>query len=268
MTIKAEIIADSINEYGQRLTSIECTFHRFILPEFNTYRKWSRNAQSSRAIPLSKRIAEVKENPAFPVFWGMNQKGMVASQELETAAIYDAKNTWYEAALAAADYAEILGQLKLHKQTASRILEPYLWHTSIVSSTEWDNMLNQRIHPDAQPEFKVLAEHIYEAIWNSEPQYIAAHRWHLPYISEYEKKKYEESTLMKASVARVARTSYGKKDSWNIEEDVKLFNRLVLSEPIHYSPLEHVARPIDRECLGNFDGWQQLRHLEDYWMES
>lgn len=265
MTIKAKIIADSINEYGQRLTSIECTFHRFILPEFNTYRKWSRNAQSSRAIPISKRIAEVRENPALPVLWGKNQKGMIASEILHPHEEFDARATWLGSAHAAADYAQILADLKLHKQTASRILEPYLWHTSVVTSTDWDNMFNQRIHEDAQPEFKVLAEHMYDALWNSEPQFIPSYKWHLPYISDYEKKKYEDVTLRQASVARVARTSYGKKDEWDIEEDVSLFKRLVLSEPIHYSPLEHIARPIEGECLGNFDGWQQLRHLKDYW---
>lgn len=265
MSIKAEIIADSISERGDRITTMECTFHRFILPEFNTYRKWSRNAQSSRAIPLKKRIEEVRNNTAFPVFWGKNQKGMVASEELSEEEQIDCRKTWLEAAFAAADYAEILGELKLHKQAASRILEPYLWHTSVVTSTEWDNMLNQRIHEDAQPEFKILAEHMYEAIWNSKPEVIKDHRWHLPYISFDEKVRHSESLLMRASVARVARTSYGKKSEWNIEEDLDLFERLVLSEPIHYSPLEHIARPIDRECLGNFDGWQQLRHLEDYW---
>lgn len=263
--IKATIIADSISPQGHRLTTMECTFHRFILPEFNTYRRWSRNAQSSRAIPISKRIKEVRENPAIPVHWGENQKGMVAEEELSTIAILEAYSEWIRASCSAANHAEKLASLNLHKQTAARILEPYLWHTSVVSSTEWDNMFNQRIHNDAQPEFKILAEKMYEVLHNSSPVELKPFEWHLPYISEEEKKEYGGMHLRAASVARVARTSYGKKDFWDINEDIKLFKRLVLSEPIHYSPLEHIARPSDRIELGNFGYWQQLRHLENYW---
>jgi thymidylate synthase ThyX len=268
LKIKAEIIADSISVDGNRLTTMECTFHRFILPEFNTYRKWSRNAQSSRAVPISKRIKEVQENTAFPVYWGKNQKGMVAEEELDQQKVSESKLTWLEAALAAADYATILAEIGLHKQTASRILEPYLWHTSVVSSTEWDNMFNQRIHPDAQPEFKMLAEHMFEALSNSKPELVNNAQWHLPYVSVNEKQLYEPSVLRQVSVARVARTSYGKKDEWNLKEDIALFERLALSEPIHYSPLEHVARPSSNNNFGNFDGWQQLRHMKDYWSIS
>ena len=73
MGLCARVLLDSISPAGVRLTTMEATFHRFILPEFNTHRAFSRNAASSRAIPIKKVIAAVRDDPAMPVFWGKNQ---------------------------------------------------------------------------------------------------------------------------------------------------------------------------------------------------
>jgi hypothetical protein len=262
MKISAKVIADSISPDGDRLTTMECTFHRFILPEVNTYRMWSRNAASSRAIPLKRRIKEVRENPAIPVHWGLNEKGMVASEELPIIASTDAFGTWMEAAMAASDYAEILLGLNLHKQTASRILEPFLWHTSVISSTNFSNCFEQRIHADAQPEFRLLAIEMKKAIDDSVPVEIGYREWHLPYLSDNDTVLSEEDKK-KVCVARVARSSYLNQDKTNIEADLELYERLVSAEPPHLSPFEMVATPAvpGETVLGNFDGWHQFRHL-------
>jgi thymidylate synthase ThyX len=260
--IEATIIADSISEEEYRLTTIECTFHRFILPEINTYRMWSRSAQSSRAIPLNKRITEVKENPAIPVYWGKNQRGMVAEEELSYEQQVEAESVWVEAANAAADYATYLQQMNLHKQTAARILEPYLWQTNVISSVDWNNMFRQRIHPDAQPEFKVLAEKIKEELENSTPTLVQQKEWHLPYISDEERNSYDIETLKKVSVARVAKTSYGNQGGWDVEKDLQLEERLFNAEPKHYAPYEMIATPAGMFApKGNLLGWRQLRHM-------
>lgn len=260
--IKARIIADSISPQDFRLTTIECTFHRFILPEVNTYRMWSRSAQSSRAIPLNKRIKEVEENPAVPVYWGKNQRGMVAEEELTEAEKVEAESVWKESAQAAVDYAKYLQGMNVHKQTAARILEPYLWQTNVISSTDWDNMFKQRIHPDAQPEFRVLAEKIKQALEESEPQPVDVGEWHLPYITEEEKETFDIDTVKKASVARVAKTSYGNQGGWDIEKDLELEQRLFSAEPKHYAPYEMIATPAGMFApQGNFVGWKQLRHM-------
>jgi hypothetical protein len=71
-------------------------------------------------------------------------------------------------------------------------------------------------------------------------------------------------TERKVSAARCARVSYlthdGKRD---IEADLTLYDRLV--EGGHWSPLEHVATPnrYGMGSLGNFHGWEQLRHRQD-----
>lgn len=260
--INAKVIEDSISPKGDRLTTIECTFHRFILPEVNTYRQFSRSAMSSRAIKLKDRIAEVRNNPAIPVYWGREQIGMVAKEELSIEEQAQAEILWLEAAEDAATHAERLGSMEVHKQTAARILEPFLWQTNVISSTEWDNMFRQRIHPDAQPEFKILAEKIKEALDNSVPNFINLGEWHLPYISRTEKEAYDVESLKKISVARVARTSYGRGKAWNPEKDLSLENRLFTADPKHYAPYEMVATPTFMPIVeGNFSGWRQLRHL-------
>ena len=82
MTTFAKIIADSISETGERLTTVQVKFHRYILSEVNTHRVFSRNYSSSRAIPISKLIEQVRKDPAMPVYWGKNKAGMQAEQKL------------------------------------------------------------------------------------------------------------------------------------------------------------------------------------------
>ena len=81
--VRAEVIADSVPSFpGRRLTTFVLKFPRFILPEFNTHRMLSKNASSSRAIPVQKMIDAVIDGPAVPMFWGKNQPGMQAQVEL------------------------------------------------------------------------------------------------------------------------------------------------------------------------------------------
>lgn len=261
--IQATVIADSISPNGDRLTTMECRFHRFILPEVNTHRMLSKSAQSSRAIPLNKRIEEVRQNPALPVFWGRSQVGMVAEKELDNEP--ELVSIWLEAAQAAADYALILGQAKLHKQTASRVLEPFLWQTNVMSSTDfgWKNLLRLRDHPDAQPEFRALAIEIRKAYEASVPRELGYGEWHLPYIED-ENLDIPLVECQRVSVARVARTSYGSPDGFDWNSDLELEQRLYSADPRHDAPYEMVARPTKENVLGNFDGWEQLRHIDGW----
>lgn len=267
MNIKAKIVCDSISPNGDRLTTIECVFPRYILPEVLTHRMISKSAQSSRAIPISKRIEEVRENPYIPIHWGQNKAGMVAEIEVSDETKDEAESVWREAALAAADYAHYLGQLKIHKQVASRILEPFLWQTNVMSSTSfgWDNLIKLRAHPDAQTEFQELAVSIRHELNNSRPKYIEYGQMHLPYITQSELDNHGIYKCQKASVARVARTSYGNQGGWDIEKDLELEKRLFSADPKHDAPYEMPACPtVDKNIKGNYNGWLQLRHNKDW----
>lgn len=59
-TITAEIVADSIGSDVPRLTTMQLRFPRFILAEFNTHRVFSRNARSSRAVPIETMLREIE----------------------------------------------------------------------------------------------------------------------------------------------------------------------------------------------------------------
>ena len=108
MTISAKIVADSISTQGIRLTTMELSYHRFIHSEFMTHRMFSRNAASSRAIPVEKMLKQVKENPAMPIHWGKNQPGMQAKEEITNASNvgYD----WELAALAAVKKTRVMNK--------------------------------------------------------------------------------------------------------------------------------------------------------------
>lgn len=258
----AKVICDSISPTEVRLTSIEVKFHRFILPEVNTYKMISKSASSSRAVPISKRLEEVRERPQTPVEWGKNQRGMVAEEMLDEDAAHDALRIWLEAGEAAAIYAKALDVLGVHRQVASRLLEPFIEQTMLLTSVDYQNMFRQRIHPDAQPEFRELAIAIKEAYDASEPGLIGYGEWTLPYVLD-EERYMDISILKKLSVARVARTSYGNQSQADIEKDLQLFDRLRNAEPPHSAPFEPVATPAHPgvQVLGNYPGWHQFRHI-------
>ncbi len=66
--IKAKIILDSENQGGDRLTTWILTYPRFIHSELMTHRMFSRNAASSRAIPVKRMMEQIVNNPAVPEF--------------------------------------------------------------------------------------------------------------------------------------------------------------------------------------------------------
>jgi thymidylate synthase ThyX len=296
MAFDAKVLVDSRSPAGHRLTTLEATFPRFVLAEFNTHRVFSRNSASSRAIPIAKQLRRVLEDPYVPIEFGANQPGMQAGAALIGAKRETAEQEWLRArddavrrvlGLVAepgafprdADLSEDLGRveeairertqpaewLNVHKQVANRLLEPFMWHTVIVTATEWENFWNLRCHPDAQPEIRLVAERMRAASEASDPVELGRGEWHLPLIRPEDREEVASTRdLIKVSAGRCARVSYlthaGKRD---LSADVELHDRLLTSG--HMSPLEHPARPLDEaelregEWNGNFRGWCSYR---------
>lgn len=272
MTITARIIADSVGADAPRLTTLELRYPRFIHAEFMTHRVFSRNASSSRAIPVRKLIDDVIGDPAMPVHWGKNQKGMQAFEVLSDYDASLAKERWLKARDSAVAHAMALDAIGAHKQIVNRVLEPFSHITVTVTATEWSNFFGLRCHADAQPEIRTLADAVYDAMQASRPRFLGIGEWHLPYINEEEHRNNVIKTedLIKMSVSRCARTSYlthDKKEP-SLEQDLALYERLVGSVPLHASPAEHQARPdmrgadrrwVNPELHGNLTGWVQYR---------
>jgi thymidylate synthase ThyX len=261
MTISARVVADSVSRSGHRVTTQVWVYHRTIHGEVMTHRMLSRNASSSRAIPVRKSIEMIRENPAVPIHWGKNQAGMQAYEEVENKE--QAEGVWRESCSLALRQAEKMLELGLHKQVINRILEPYSWITVVVSATEWDNFYNLRDHAAAEPHIRRLAEVALAAQNASTPQLVEYGDWHLPFISSEERAAHPIELLIKCSVARAARVSYLNHDGTtpNIEKDVALHDRLVIEQPVHASPAEHQATPFldGTRRSGNFIGWMQYR---------
>ncbi len=279
MTIQATIIADSISNSGARIVTLECQYPRFIHGEVMTHRVFSRNAMSSRAVPVAKMIEQVRTDPAMPSHWGANQAGMQAKAEVQHAMA--AKDLWCQAAKKAAEFAEAMNEIGLHKQVANRVLEPFQWMRTIITATQWENFFELRLHPDAQPEFQALAGKIAEAMAASTPVKRSARgkwdedhhkHWHLPFVTEQERELVTVSLLPKISAARCARVSYLTHDGENPDmvKDLALFERLVGSRPLHASPIEHQAVPMDSAwgVSKNFVGWQQFREIYEHNLQA
>ena len=143
--IKARIIADSVNSHGNRITTFVLTYPRFIHAELLTHRLFSRNAASSRAIPASKMIKDVEEDPFIPVAWQKAHKGMQGTEYFEHPLVEDFINLWLEARDSVVEKAKLMLEGEaLTKQLVNRILEPYQWYTCIVTCTELDNFFELR----------------------------------------------------------------------------------------------------------------------------
>jgi thymidylate synthase ThyX len=298
MTITAKIIADSIrsdraNGFTQpfgRITTYELEFPRFILPEFNTHRLFSRNAQSSRAVPVAKMIENIRENPAMPSHWGKAEPGMQAKEECNEYIIWEQgphqyprtrENMWLDLMAQSTDYAEALANAGYHKQIVNRLTEPYAHIKVVCTATEYDNFFWLRRHPDAQPEIRELANAMWEAMQASTPVPLGWCEWHVPYYKDgYFKPDGKSETSVSDAImissSCCAQVSYRKLDD-SLEKAAKIYERLVESKPIHASPFEHQAYPLQTRqdaafthedkrgnlWSGNFKWWGQYRQLLD-----
>lgn len=282
---RATVVADSIS-HGQRITTLQLSYWRAIHGELMTHRVFSRNAMSSRAVPITKMIEQVLRYAVQPLHWGSNKPGMQAGAQLEGDALAQAIAEWNKAAVSAARHAQVLSDVGLHKQVANRILEPFQWMHTIVTATDWDNFWALRVHPAAMPEMQHLATLMRGAYDASTPMQLDVGDWHLPYVTEEEYSQHAIEVALKLSTARCARVSFLNHDNSSpiVAKDIKLHDDLVAGDPKHASPSEHQATPwplpdgwadsgstmsawgyVEHTSRwGNFKGWNQYRkYIED-----
>lgn len=241
----------------------------------------SRNASSSRAIPVEKLIQDVLYDPAVPLFWGANQKGMQAVDqcaELVSAPTFTGgcedltnEGAWLRARDFAVQMARAFSEAGYHKQLVNRLLEPFSHITVVCSSTNWSNFLALRDHLDAEPHIQILAREIRKALDGAEVQELQPGEWHLPFVGTCQ----EDKEMLVLSAARCASTSYKTVDGFDmtIERAVALVDNLIGSTPMHSSPFEHVAQADvfenvglfgtykNRRQHGNFTGFRQWRKM-------
>lgn len=231
----AKIIADSIASNGVRITSMEVTYPWIIHNEIMTHRKFSRNSASSRAIPVKRLIANVKENPFVPVFREAN-KGMQPGE-----IITDGKHLitrWEDFVDESIKFTQFMLDNNVAKEIANRPLNMIMWNTILITATDWNNFVNLRCNPLAQREMRLTAEAMEEALNSSKPEEAETH---LPYISAEDRYDYTLPDLLKLSTARCARLSYLTHDGVrDVSKDLELHDNNLLPNK-HMSAFEHCA---------------------------
>lgn len=298
--MQVKLIKDSIAN-GIRICTFVLVYPRIIHSELMTHRVFSRNAASSRAIPTKAIIQNLRDDPAEIVWWGKNISGMQAKEELKGWQLKLAKFGWATARELAILAARFMNAVGLHKQIANRVLEPFQNIRVVVTSTEWNNFMALRNHPDAQPEFAALARMMKEAMEASTPEILQPGEWHIPYMirgttregndcwyshvnGKVSAQWYLLEDALKISASMAAQESYRKSDP-SLEKAEKIFTQLIESKPCHASPVEHQAMAmqfhtdyaapnpnewpqgvthIDRNhqfWSGNLRGWIQHRQL-------
>jgi thymidylate synthase ThyX len=276
--ISAKIIADSIGPKEDRITSFVLTFPRIILAELNTHRMFTRNSASSRAIPFRKMIEAVSKHPFVPIAWQKEHSGMQGYEYFEGhhEKAY-LRGKWLDARDAAVASAERLHEgiresvygwagdirqapirenTQLTKQLCNRILEPFMWHTAILTATEFSNFFALRDNEAAEIHIRELARAMRQEMGSSTPKILKAGEWHIPFgddidnaqvslttgIYDYSSPEHLEARI-KIAVARCARVSYttiGSDKKHDYAADIQLYEKLLTSG--HMSPFEHVAK--------------------------
>ncbi len=279
---EAKIILDSVGPNEARLTTFELQYPRIVHAELMTHRVFSRNSASSRAIPTEKLLGRIEEDPMLPVWWGKNQSGMQAREELEGEALAEAKRVWLLSVMDGVRAARALGATGLHKQIANRAAELGMFITVVVTATEYDNFFALRDHGAAQPELADVAGKAHRLWQQSEPKRLRSGQWHLPYVTGYDddlltdsESLYSSDEVCRISIGRCAAVSYLNQDKRDPPEDLARAKKLATAG--HMSPFEHVAQAMTEEewvqygtqaaaCwvdsrvpMGNLWGWRQYR---------
>ena len=290
--IVARVIQDSVSQDNKRITTFELEYPRYVHAELMTHRLFSRNAASSRAIPVTAMHKHIEDNTATPVTWQKNQAGMQSSVDIVGEELAEVKRLWVKARDAALASAKELFDAGLHKQWANRPTEAFQMMKTVVTATEWDNWYWLRNHTDAQPDIHELALCMFEAQKQSTPQLLFWEEWHVPYVTRIVEEgsplQYfvggqeitaEEAIIVSASCC--AQVSYRKSDD-TLDKAKMIYDKLINSEPVHASPVEHQATPMrfakvtegveweegvthlnkdGTYASGNFKGWIQYRQL-------
>jgi hypothetical protein len=241
--------------------------------EIEKHRMLSSNSSSSRAIPLSKLTKQVREDPYTPFDVRKSQKGMQGDERLAGLDLAGFQQSWRNRAVRMADHAEhLFDTYGVHKQHINRLLEPFAWQYKVITATEWDNFFALRLAPDAQPDIRIAAECMREAIDNATCIERGAGDWHIPFERDADRELslYERLAISAARCARISYVNHGRTDI-SYEKDMELADMLIKQK--HLTPLEHQAVPLtryeDRSHVdrrgemwsGNFRGWVQFRKM-------
>lgn len=298
----AKMIADSISSItGIRMMTIQVDMPRIVLAELNTHGALCKNTSSSRAIPVPTLIKQVRDNPAMPVRFGAANKGMQdAGPHDGKVTVFDPENgwigasaqlAWKDAAEQAAEVAENFHNAGYAKQICNRLTEPFQWSRVVLSGTDWENFLWLRNHYMADPTIEAVAIAIEEVMAKSTPVVLNPGEWHVPYYNDGVWKPSDKLTFLTAGHSTVvdkfghslehalmisssccAQASYRQLDD-TVEKATRVSANLNLrgeqpDEPVHASPLEHQATPIEPTHIDEDPAYDRNSYFPGTWQDG
>ena len=258
-----KVIADSEGP-GGRITTLEVTYPLAVHWDFLRHQIFSAYEQthsvaSNRAIPTSLYLRRIMQEPAEPLWWGKNQPGMVAREEMTGWRLRVGKFVFAFGRIVAVMVGLILARLGFHKEISNWSAMPHAWVTQIVTATDWTNFFALRIHPSARAEMRKIATMMRTTIAQSKPRKLDAGEWHLPYVTDDERAAMDGFILRNVSAAQCARVSILKHDNANYVE-MELDKARKLATDGHMSPFDHPAMALPTsERVGNLRGFKSAR---------
>lgn len=277
---KAKIVADSISPEGIRARSVEFDIPTIVLAELNKHRVFSGSTMSMRAIPVSKMVKMVEEDPYFPPEYRSKKRGMSGGDLLDAWDVHSAKMLIEHHMKYSIDLVRELDRYGLHKSICNRYLYPFSWSTCLVTSTEWDNFFELRLAKDADPPIRETAIRIYNCMEESTPIDLKPGEWHAPYANKFGWSVTKSNAYQAAAkCARVSYLLHGDNKKPTPEEDIERADQLRNDK--HLVPFEHILTPMERwienewtitpgcTCIdknrqvwsGNSRGWIQMRKI-------
>lgn len=282
------ILADSTNWTKSRLTSFLFPLPTCLLAELRTHRllkysftentaidhslDFSVNANSDRAIPISKKIESIEKYPYIPIVTSHN-KGMTAIEDVP----FEQQEKILEVYLKTMNYsiskAKELMILGASKQFVNRLLMPYSWSFVVVTGDgiAWESFFNLRTNKDVEPNFRYIALKLQELYNNSEPTFLTPNDWHISFREEIKELESSNNTILTTkqdlivSASCCARISYDINRNETLEKHIDRFEKCINSN--HISIAEHQAKVPTRTenslsiLKSNVDGWILYRKI-------
>lgn len=273
LPVAIRLLADSTNWTGSRLTSMLLPIPTSLLAQLRTHRlllwgddaDFSINANSDRAIPITKKIESVRQNLYTPIP-SLHQAGMSAVEDVPDDIAEKLNNLWGEAAQLMMGKAEEAIALGASKQWANRLLMPFSWSMVVVTGDDraWSSFFKLRVPMDVEPNFRQIARAAQALYLSSTPTFLLPGEWHISFKEEAEQvsKDLKEQLIVSASCC--ARISFANEKQEPLEKHIQR-SRNVLAG--HTSIIEHQARcpeeTPDIKTWRTVLGWEILRHLHE-----
>jgi len=147
--IQAKIIADNIN-CGNRLTTFQVVCDTHTLSLLKDHKEFSISYRDVTDYDFEELVKHIQENPFVPIAW---RKGCKEVEYFDAKSSKEAESSWLITGDRAIKSAKSLDWLMtdeegnnygITEQICNRLLEAYMYHTVLITATEWEKFFSLR----------------------------------------------------------------------------------------------------------------------------